>query len=161
MRFPATIALLTFVILTGCAAQGEPVSNETADTDFDRERELDRRMEVRRELGNKLPARVPDEPRTPVVGEVPNSIVSAAKDDLAEKLHVDAGMIEVRESMFVVWNDGSLGCPRPDAVYTQAQEQGYRVILEHKDRQYDYRATERGYLFLCELPTVLQRPENL
>ena len=83
------------------------------------------------------------------------------EQELATKLGVDAASIEVREAAAVVWNDGSLGCPRPGQVYTQAVEPGYRIILEYEGRQYDYRATERGYLFLCELPTLLQRPKDL
>lgn len=159
MRISAALALFFLAVLTACADQGKPVAAQNSD--FDREQELERRLEVRRELGNKLPSKVPDEPQTQVVGEVPDSIVFAAKEDLAGKLDVEAELIDVKESMFVVWSDGSLGCPRPDVAYTQAEEPGYRIILEYDDRQYDYRATERGYLFLCELPTLLQRPENL
>jgi hypothetical protein len=160
MRYSAAIALVSLAALTGCAGQGEPVSADKAEQGFDREQELERRMEVRRELGNKLPAQVPDEPRVPIVGEVPDSILSAAKKDLAAKLNVTAESIDVKEAMSVVWNDGSLGCPRPGQVYTQALEPGYRIVLEYGDRQYDYRATERGYFFLCELPTLPRRPEN-
>ena len=141
MRLLAAIALVSVAALAGCAGQAEPIEAEKSDAGFDRERELERRLEVRRELGNKLPAPVPDEPRTPVLGEVPDSILSSARADLAAKLDVSPDTLEVREAAAVVWNDGSLGCPRPDEVYTQALEPGYRIILEHGDRQYDYRAT--------------------
>ena len=161
MRFSAAIALVSVAALAGCAGQGEPDGAEQSDAGFDREQELERRLEVRREPGNKLPAQVPEEPRTPVVGEVPDSILSAARADLAARLDVPAESIGVKESAAVVWNDGSLGCPRPDQVYTQALEPGYRIILEHGGRRYDYRATERGYLLLCEVPTLPQRPEAL
>ena len=161
MRFFAAIALLCVVALDGCADQGQPAPADKPEPGFDRERELERRLEVRRELGNKVPARVVEEPRIPFVGEVPDSILSAAKEDLAGKLDVTAESIDVKAAMSVVWNDGSLGCPRPDQVYTQAEEPGYRIILEHDERQYDYRATERGYLFLCELPTLPQHPQDL
>ena len=156
MRLPAAIALISLTVLAGCAGKGEPVEAEKSDAGFDREQELERRMEARRELGNKLPAQVPDESRAPIVGEVPESILSAAREDLAAKLDVSPESIGVREAASVLWNDGSLGCARPDQVYTQAQVPGYRIVLEYGDRQYDYRATERGYLFLCELPTLVR-----
>lgn len=159
MRLSAAIALTSVMALAGCASKGAPV--EAEEPGFDREQELERRLEVRRELENRIPAQVPGEPRSPITGEVPDSILSAARNDLATKLGVDAASIEVREAAAVVWNDGSLGCPRPGQVYTQAVEPGYRIILEYEGRQYDYRATERGYLFLCELPTLLQRPKDL
>jgi hypothetical protein len=160
MRLSTAIALVSVAALTGCAGQAEPDGAEKPDAGLDREQELERRLEVRRELTSKLPAQLPDEQRTPVVGEVPDSILSAARADLAARLDVPAESIGVKESAAVVWNDGSLGCPRPDQVYTQALEPGYRIILEHGGRQYDYRATERGYLLLCELPTLPQRPET-
>ena len=147
MRISAAIALLCVAALAGCADQGQPAPADKAEQGFDRERELERRLEVRRELGNKVPARVVEEPRIPFVGEVPDSILSAAKEDLAGKLDVTAESIDVKAAMSVV--------------YTQAEEPGYRIILEHGERQYDYRATERGYLFLCELPTLPQRPQDL
>ena len=156
MRISKAVAVLCLAALTACADQGKPVAAQESDSAFDRDQELERRLEARRELGNKLPAKVPDAPQTPVVGEVPDSILSAAKKELAGKLNVDADLIDVKESMFVVWSDGSLGCPRPDEVYTQAEEPGYRIILEYEDREYDYRASERGYLFLCELPMNLR-----
>jgi hypothetical protein len=161
MRLLAALAFTSVVALAGCAGKGPLMGTEKSDSGFDREQELERRLEVRRDQDRKLPAQVPDEPRAPVTGEVPESILSAAQDDLARKLDVAVESIEVREAAAVVWNDGSLGCPRPGQVYTQAVEPGYRIILEYEGRQYDYRATEHGYLLLCELPTLLQRPEDL
>lgn len=160
MRLSTALALLSVAALAGCADKGAPMEKKDTGSGFDRERELDRRMEVRRELDPKLPAPVPAEARTPVTGEVPDSILSAARSDLASKLDIDAGSIEVREAASVLWSDGSLGCARPGEIYTQAEVPGYRIVLEYEGRQYDYRATERGYLFLCELPTLLQRPED-
>jgi hypothetical protein len=161
MRLWCVFALISVAALAACAGHGEPGESAKSDAGFDREQELERRLQVRRELDSKLPAQVPDEASIPLLGEVPDSILSAAREDLVAKLDVAPDAVEVREAAAVVWNDGSLGCPRPDQVYTQAREPGYRIILEHEGRQFDYRATERGYLFLCELPTLPQRPENL
>ena len=61
----------------------------------------------------------------------------------------------------LTWSDGSLGCARPGQAYTQALVPGYQVVLEVEGRQYDYRATERGYYVLCELPTLPQPSTNL
>lgn len=161
MRLSATIALVSAVAIAGCAGQEEPGEAQAPGAGFNREQELERRLAVRREAGKELPVQVSDEPSAPVVGEVPDSILSAARADLAAKLNVAAGSIAVMESAAVVWSDGSLGCPRPGQMYTQALVPGYRIILEHEDQQYDYRATEHGYILLCELPTLPQRPEQL
>ena len=50
------------------------------------------------------------------------------------------------------WNDGSLGCPQPGQLYTQALVPGYQVILDANGKQMDYRATESGDVKLCENP---------
>jgi hypothetical protein len=161
MRILAAIVLISVVAVTGCASNAETAQPEETETGFDREQELERRMAVRRELGNKLPPRAPDESGAPVVGEVPDSILSAAREDLALKLDISPDAIEVRQAAAVLWSDGSLGCPRPDEVYTQAQIPGFRIVLAYGDREYDYRATEGGFLMLCELPTLPQRPEGI
>ena len=161
MRLSGVFTLISVAALVGCANQGKPGDAAEPDAGFDREQELERRLQVRLQPEITLPAKVPDEQRVPLLDEVPDSILSAAREDLAAKLDVAPDAVEVREAAAVVWNDGALGCPRPDQVYTQALEPGYRIVLEYGDHRYDYRATERGYLFLCELPTLPHRPEAL
>jgi len=58
--------------------------------------------------------------------------------------------VKVIQSEQVVWSDGSLGCPRPGEMYTQALVDGYRVVLEQSGETYDYRVANTGYFFLCE-----------
>lgn len=89
-------------------------------------------------------------PRPPITGEVPAALLDSIRADLAERLGVDADEIEVIRGEFVTWNDGSLGCPQPGRMYTQAVEDGYRVVLEHDGRTYDYRAGQGGSFVLCE-----------
>lgn len=50
----------------------------------------------------------------------------------------------------LVWNDGSLGCPKPGESYTQAPVNGYWVVLIAGDRALDYRAGQGGFFFLCD-----------
>ena len=76
MRISTAIALVCVAALAGCAGSGTPAAADKSESDFDRERELERRMAVRGDAGNKLPAEFPDESRTPAVGEVPDSILS-------------------------------------------------------------------------------------
>jgi hypothetical protein len=85
-----------------------------------------------------------------VDGEVPKELLDEILADLATRLQVDPAAITVLRAQEVVWNDGSLGCPKPGAFYTQALVTGYHVILQVEAQDYDYRASERGYFFLCE-----------
>ena len=86
----------------------------------------------------------------PIVGEVPEEILSEIIADLASQTGADEQTIEVIRSQAVNWNDGSLGCPKPGEFYTQAYVNGYWVVLEIEGEQYDYRAAETGYFFRCE-----------
>ena len=60
-----------------------------------------------------------------------------------------ADLVPVRADE-VIWNDGSLGCPRPGEIYTQALINGYWVIMRAEDQTLDYRAAATGYFVLCE-----------
>jgi hypothetical protein len=76
--------------------------------------------------------------------------VEKAVNDLASRLDATADEIEVERLEEVTWSDGSLGCPEPGMVYTQALVEGSRVVLEHEGRFYDYHAGADDNPFLCE-----------
>jgi hypothetical protein len=86
----------------------------------------------------------------PVTGEVPAEILATILDDLARRANVDQKEIQVIRAEAVVWNDGSLGCPRPGVFYTQAIVDGYWVVGEANGQKYDYRVTKSGHFSLCE-----------
>jgi len=99
----------------------------------------------------KMPERVPlTEAITPVTGEAPNDILDSILKDLAGKTGVPISDATIVQSQAVVWNDGSLGCPQPGVLYTQALVNGYWIILEVAGQRFDYRAANTGYFFLCE-----------
>jgi hypothetical protein len=99
----------------------------------------------------KTPERVPPtQAVTPITGEVPAELVETIVADLSERIGAPRERIIVIHDQEVIWNDGSLGCPRPGEFYTQALVNGYWVLLEVDGARYDYRATATGYFFLCE-----------
>jgi hypothetical protein len=83
-------------------------------------------------------------------GEVPEDLIRAIVNDLAARLEVTAEAVTLVRAKFVVWPDGSLGCPQPGFVYTQALVPGYRVVLQVGGQDYDYRVGQGGYFVLCE-----------
>lgn len=155
---PESIAqrLIIVSMLAGCAGTTETESVGSGNDEFDRDRELERRVEARQGAYRQLPELAPEETQPPVLNEVPESLLRSIKEELSEKLDVAVDAVEVVSAAAVMWNDGSLGCARPDQVYTQAIVPGYRVILQYAGTQYDYRAGEGGYFFLCELPMLMQ-----
>ena len=98
----------------------------------------------------------PEELPTPVnepsgLAEGVAAVVELATADLADHLNVDEGAIEVVSVQPVTWPDGSLGCPQPGEVYTQALVDGYKVVLgtNGRTRVYIYTAGADGQPFLC------------
>lgn len=79
---------------------------------------------------------------------LPSAYRDALEADLAAR-GVD-GTLVVVSSEAVTWGDGSLGCPEPGMAYTQALEEGMRVIVEVDGTSYDYRFGSRPVPRLCE-----------
>lgn len=77
------------------------------------------------------------------------SIVDAARADAVSRLGIPADAMSVQSASRVTWTDGSLGCPEPGMLYTQAMVRGWRVILCAGDRVLDYHAAANGHLILC------------
>jgi hypothetical protein len=92
-------------------------------------------------------------PTLPVDGEEPfptpegqkttEELVAEAREDLAERLNITQVDITTKEIELITWNDASLGCPEPGKGYTQALVNGYRIVLEVKDKVYNYHTSLR------------------
>lgn len=85
-------------------------------------------------------------------GATQSRVSSMAKADLAKRLNIPESEIEVVSEAPVTWNDGSLGCPKPDMMYTQAIVEGTKIVLSAKNNSYDYHAGSDDNPFLCEKP---------
>ena len=75
--------------------------------------------------------------------------VQAARADAARRTGVAAETLVLLSAESVTWSDGSLGCPQPGVMYTQALVPGYRVRLRGPAGEMDYHASTRGALVLC------------
>ena len=172
LKAAATVSVLA-VGLAGCAgelvpsdASGEGSVTRTEPESKNEElsmqsgNELNRRLEARQGNNNRMPERISRDAQTHVIGEVPESMLQIIKEDLAKRINIAVSDAQVVKAEALTWSDGALGCPKPGENYTQALVPGYWVILEHADKQYDYRASERGYFFLCQMPTHLRLPED-
>jgi hypothetical protein len=65
------------------------------------------------------------------VNTAPNAVVpNPLLEDAARRSGVSVQQLRVLVVESVTWPDGSLGCPQPDRLYTQALVPGYRVRIE-------------------------------
>jgi hypothetical protein len=83
-------------------------------------------------------------------GEVPQAMFDTVVADALARSGATQSSVTVQTAEQVEWSDGSLGCPAPDMMYTQAIVPGYHVVLDVGGQTYDYRLSERGYIVLCE-----------
>lgn len=81
--------------------------------------------------------------------EADMDLVERAQLDLAARLKVPEDEIEVLEVEPVSWPDGSLGCPQPGQMYTQAIVAGHRIVLGHGERIFLYHSGGEVPPFLC------------
>jgi hypothetical protein len=87
-------------------------------------------------------------PGTPMDPTLP--LVTDAVADLANHLDISPDEITVVAAREVTWPDGSLGCPQPGMMYTQALQDGALVVLEVNGQRYEYHGGTP--LVLCENP---------
>jgi hypothetical protein len=97
-----------------------------------------------------MPERIPTSEPDMVTGEVPSELLGAILADAEARCGSESDELGVVRAEQVVWNDGSLGCPRPGTIYTQARVNGYRIVLRYGDQELDYRASQSGFFLLCE-----------
>ena len=91
-------------------------------------------------------------PSDPVPGaDSPPAVASV--DDLASRLGVEAGAVEVVAVQDVTWRDSSLGCAKKGVLYTQSLIEGLRITLQVDGATYEYHSGGSGPPFLCERPT--------
>ena len=88
-----------------------------------------------------------------MTGEIPEDLLGEILADASERSGVSANDLEILTAAAANWNDGSLGCPEPGQMYTQALVDGYHVVIRAAEEELDYRVGNGGFR-LCENPTA-------
>ncbi|HET7646431.1 MAG TPA: hypothetical protein VFM03_08115 [Candidatus Limnocylindria bacterium] len=81
---------------------------------------------------------------------IPDDPWHALLADLEERIGSPVTDVTVVSAEAKTWNDGSLGCPVPGQMYTQALVDGYQVVVEVNGERYDYRIGSGTDVRLCE-----------
>lgn len=77
------------------------------------------------------------------------AMIDLAKQDLAQKLGVDAASITLVSINPVEWNDSSLGCPQPERSYLQVVTPGFLIKLEAQGTTYEYHTDSNSQIVQC------------
>ncbi len=88
------------------------------------------------------------------VTSTPAEMIEAALDDAANRSTTARADIKVLSEEAVTWPDGSLGCPQPGMMYTQALVPGYRIVLQAGEQTLNYHAKSRGKPVFCPASRV-------
>ena len=91
-------------------------------------------------------------PSTDAGEQPPAEILGPVVADAASRAGVEPSTVVVVSATAVEWSDGSLGCPEPGMLYTQALVSGFQIIVRAGERDLDYRVPGPGRFRLCERP---------
>ncbi|NND81850.1 MAG: hypothetical protein HKN50_05405 [Gammaproteobacteria bacterium] len=167
LNYLPVLACLLSLLLAACDEEDMPTTDPAAKSTTQdgnsatAPQSLDERRALREKLAgeqtNKITsiesvAVATEQSAAMVSGEVPDKLLDMIIDSLMSSNGAQRDEVTVQSAADIVFNDGSLGCPKPGQIYTQAQVPGYRVILEYRGQQFDYRATRKGYFILCDQP---------
>ncbi len=73
--------------------------------------------------------------------DLPASVVDPVVAEVARLAGVPVEQVVVVSAEAVTFPDGSLGCPQPGMVYTQALVDGYKIVAEAGGKTFDFRGT--------------------
>ena len=69
--------------------------------------------------------------------------------DAAQRTGVTPDKLKILAVEAVTWADGSLGCPEPGMMYTQALVRGYRIAVEAGGTTLNYHAGAQNRFVHC------------
>jgi len=88
---------------------------------------------------------------------VPAPLLEKVLEDAQQRTGLSRSQLEIISTEQVTWNDGALGCPQPDRMYTQAEVPGYRISIRASAQTLNYHAAEAGRFVLCTPQEVENR----
>ena len=122
---------------------------------------------TRAATGEAPPRRIPlpvDRPAVPAgepvaMASVPARVRRAVVADAARRFQVAKSAVVLVRAEQVTFPDGSLGCPQPGRMYTQALVPGYRLVARSAQGEIRYHADSRGNVVTCD-PAPGQTPRD-
>lgn len=153
MRLPfekSAVGMFVGLALFGCAESVTPfnaqdnAANPIEDRNSDAVRELRQKAFERKAI-----ERVDTQEPAPVTGEVPAIFLQKIYADLESSTGGSPSDFELLRGEAMQWNDSALGCAEPGMMYQQVPMDGYWVVIMYQGKEYDYRASDRGFFKLC------------
>jgi hypothetical protein len=83
------------------------------------------------------------------VDETMQAMLQQIRTDAARRTGAAPDAVKVLSVEAVTWSDGSLGCPEPGMLYTQALVPGHRITVDAGGAPLVYHANARGGFVQC------------
>jgi hypothetical protein len=99
-----------------------------------------------------VPVATPPPAAIPPVTGVPPAILETVTAEAARLAGVYVDQVTIVSAAPTSWPDGSLGCPQPGEMYTQALVNGFWIVLQAGGAAYDFRVAADGSFRLCPHP---------
>jgi hypothetical protein len=98
------------------------------------------------------PAAAPTPPAAaPTIDAQGQALGDQLRPQLASELGVDPGSLNLLSVQAVRWRNSALGCPAPDAMYTQVVVDGYLLVFSDGSRTYELHSSgPGGPALLCD-----------
>ncbi len=147
-------AIVLALGLAACGGQDDPALEQPPIDDPNADEDPDDAPVDDDPVGDEDPPG--DEPADPgddpAAGGSDSREITIATADAAERAGVSVDEVTFVTFEMVTWPDGSLGCPEPDQMYTQALVDGYRIVLEADGERYVYHGAIGDDPFYCPDP---------
>jgi hypothetical protein len=80
---------------------------------------------------------------------MPRAVRRAVVADAARRFKVSESAVVLARAEQLTWTDGSLGCPQPGQMYTQALVPGFRVVARTSEGEFLYHTDSHGQVLVC------------
>jgi hypothetical protein len=95
------------------------------------------------------------------IASIPREVRRAVVADAAKRFNVPESSVVVARAEQVTWPDGSLGCPEPGMMYTQALVPGFRVVAKTSAGELSYHTDSSGTVRNCRVHEGPEPPQSL
>ena len=82
--------------------------------------------------------------------DIPENLLRQMTEQVSQESGLNTDQVNLVRAQKATWRDGSMGCPQPNLMYTQALVEGYWVIMIAGNEEYDFRATTNGKFLRCQ-----------
>ena len=162
LRYAAVLTVAAVALLASCgdddgtepaAAEPEASAGPSESATLPTERPSPVPTSPSAELTPTTPTASEQPEPTPTEDPMPDDgPLATAIADLSRQTGVDFDEIQVVVNEPVTWRDGSLGCPEPGKMYTQALVDGYRIVLRAAGEEVAYHGSTGRPPFRCDHP---------